>query len=298
MPTVNSLTLTPYTALYTTTVAGVTAAVSTQQGRQEIVLDLNSGLGAFARDFETLFSWPISSGTIIYTWQPTLLELPEDTYNRVTDWIEIGGANGLVQGIIVEADTFNVTKVFQLQDSDTLALHALNEVGTGVAFNQQSVKAFSCVTPFVAHSVRVVTSDGVPWRVWRTQPVFVPFPEKASNWTTEITALGGIGWQHLRELNVEYISTATITLAFTVDTGNGSIAPISITLPSSSGTQTKKKFEVTYNKWKLLGLAATSASPFNLFVEGFQGKLKAWGSTESYRIGQLIGGPSSGGAEV
>lgn len=300
MPTVDSLTITPYTALYTNQVsdANIQTGVSTRQGRKEIVLDFNGGDGLFYRDFETAFSWPLSSETILYTWQPSLLELPEDTYNRVTDWIEIGGANGLVQGILVEADTFNVPKVFQLQDSDTLQLHSLNEVGSGVAFNKQSVRAFSCSTPFVAHSIRIVTTDGVPWRVWRTEPIFVPYPEKAQNWTTEITALSGFGFQHLFYLNVEYRSTTPINISFTVDTGNGSYAPANFTLPSSGDTQTKQKVLMSPNKWKLLGVSATSTAPFYLFSEGMEGYFRSWSVPGPYRIDKIFGGSSQPGAVV
>ena len=300
MPVVNSLTISPYTALYTSLVVDgiISVGTSTAQGRDEIVLDFNNGTGLFARDFETAFSWPISSGTILYTWQPSFLELPEDTYNRATDWIDIGEGNGLVQGIIIEAGSPAGSKVFQLQDSDTLSHHTLNEVGAGVSFNLQSIKAFSCAAPFVAHSIRVVSTDGVPWRVWRATPVFVPYPEIASRWQTEITSLNGVGWQYFYYLNVEYVSTLTIVVVFTVDSGNGSIAPASFTLPSTGGTQTKTKVLLTYNKWKLLGVTATSDSPFYLFVEGMEGYVKNWGSPAAFRNEKLFGGPSAGGATV
>src|ERR1700734_2644056 len=107
-----------YTALYTSQVADAdtTVSSSTLQGRTESVLDFNQGDGIYSRDLGTSFSWPISAGTILYTWQPTIIPKPENTYNRATDWIECGGGTGFVQGIIIEADTFNATKVFQLQD--------------------------------------------------------------------------------------------------------------------------------------------------------------------------------------
>lgn len=297
MPTVNSLSIIPYTSLYTNNVDSVTTASTTvREGRTSIVLDFNGGQGLFYRDFETAFSWPLSSDTILYTYQPSLLELPENTYNRTTDWIEIGGRNGLVQGILIEADSFNVPKTFQLQDSDTLALHPLNE--TPATFNLQSVKAFSCTTPFIAHSIRIITTDNIPWRVWRTEPIFVPYPEKAQNWTTEITSLTGFGFQHLFYLDVEYRSNSDITITFTCDTGNGSYAPQSFTLPSSGDTQTKSRTLMTPNKWKLLGVSAISNAPFYLFVEGMEGYVRNWGIPGPYRIEKFFGGPSSPGAQV
>ncbi len=297
----SSLSVKPYTALFTKVITdpNILVSSSTGQGRTESVLDLNNGTGVFARDFETAFSWPISAGTILYTWQPTFIPEPETTYNRTTDWIECGGATGFVQGVIVEANSFNADKIFQLQDSDTLTLHPLNEVGTGVAFNGQSVIAFSCVTPFIAHSVRVITTDGVPWKVWRTELVFQPFPESTMLWQTELTSLGGTGWQHLRLINLEYISNAAITLAFTVDSGNGSITPATITIPSSSGTQTKIKLTPTFNKWKLISFSALSTAPMRLFLEGMEVWTRSWGVDNGpYRKLKPWAGASGSGAQV
>ena len=289
-----------YTALYTSQVADADTTVSSSilEGRTESVLDFNQGDGIYSRDLGTSFSWPISAGTILYTWQPTIIPKPENTYNRATDWIECGGGTGFVQGIIIEADTFNATKVFQLQDSDTLSFHTLNEVGVGVSFNKQSVKAFSCTTPFIAHSVRVTTTDGVPWRVWRTELVFQPFPESTDLWQSELTSLDGIGFQHLRLINLEYISTAPITLTFAVDSGNGSYGPLAITIPSSGGTQAKLLLEPSPNKWKLISFSASSTQPMRLFLEGLEVWCRSWGSAGEYRKIKPFGGSSAPGALV
>jgi hypothetical protein len=290
-----------YTALYTNLIADANISVSssTAQGRTETVLDFYQGEGINARDLSTAFSWPISAGTILYVWQPSWVEFPENSYDRNSDWIPIAnGGAGFCQGIIVEADTFNVPKIFQLQDSDTLAYHTLNEVGTGVAFNKQSIKAFSCTTPFVAHLVRVTTDDGVAWRVWNNNIIAQPFPESTLSWQTELTALGGVGWQHLRLINIEYISTAPATLSFVVDTENGSYAPAAITLPSSGGTQTKVWFTPTTNKWKLISFNLTSTAPITVFNEGQEFWVKSWGASSEYRKMKPFAGPSAPGATV
>jgi len=303
----SSLQVNPYTALYTSLVPDteITVSSSTAQGRTETVLDFQtstSGDGINTRDFETLFSWPISQGTVLFTWQPTVVPRPEDSFNRATDWIECGGANGFVQGVIIEADSSNVKKQFQLQDSDTLGIHALNEcpiaVGGGVAFNNQTVKAFSCVTPFIAHSVRVVTADGIAWRVWRTELIFQPFPEATMLWQTELTSLDGIGFQHIRLINLEYISTAPITLSFATDIGSGSIVPATKTIPSSSGSQAKTLLQMSPNKWKILGFSASSTAPMNLFLEGMECWVRSWGSSGEYRKIKPFAGSSASGAVV
>ena len=265
------------------------------------IVDFTSGFADDIDDIAAVFSWPLGSGNILDLWQPDWLSLPETTQDRPTDWDNLGDdGNKLWQGMVIEANTFNVAKTFSVED-DQGNLHTPQP--SPVTFNGQGVKAFSFAVPFISHQVRIVSTDGVPWMLWPSGSgsakwVAVPYPESAESWITELTSQGGVGWQHIRELNCEYISTTPITLIFTVDTGNGSIAPANITIPSSSGTQTKLKLQVTTNKWKLLGYSATSSGPFNLFVEGFEGKIRSWGDTNPYRIARPAGGQSKGGAAV
>jgi hypothetical protein len=215
-----------------------------------------------------------------------------------TPIMEIGGPdNKFVQGVKLIGDTGNAAVAFQV-------LYDGGQTGptfTGT-FNGKQTLVFSW-TPFLAHDIQLVPQANA--RIWwggvgqgTSEWVFQPFPESQKLWQTELTSIGGNGWQHIRELNVEYLSTAEITLAFTVDTGNGSIAPASITIPSSSGAQAKLKLEPTANKWKLLAMGATSTAPFSLFVEGVEVKAKMWGAADAYRLAHPFGGPSKAEATV
>lgn len=294
-----SLSIKPYTALYNTLIADANILVSssTTQGRTESVIDLNSGGGVYSRDFECAFSWPISAGTILYTYQPTVIPEPETIYDRASDWVDFGSAK-FIQGYSIMANSFNTPKTFQLQSGDDLSVHSLVEIPSGgVSFNGQTRKVFSCV-PFVCHSLRRISGDGVAWQIWEEEPIFQPYPEMQENWTTEITSLGMTGWAHLRMINIPYLSNSAITLTFNVDSGNGSIAPVSITIPSSSGTQTKLKLTPTYNKWKLLGLSFTSTSPFSIWLPDVEIWIKSWGSNSEYNKVKPFGGQSSPAAEV
>lgn len=206
-----------------------------------------------------------------------------------------GPDNKFVQGVKLIADTANQAVTFQV-------LFDGGQTGpsfTGT-FNGKQTLVFSW-TPFEAHDIQIVPQ--APARVWyggigqgQSEWVFEPFPEKAANWVSELTALGGEGWQTLYYLNIEYSATAAITLAFVVDSGNGSIAPASITLPSTSGVQTKMLFEVTANKWKLLGFSATSSAQFYSFAEGMEAWVRSWEGMR--RNVKPFGGPSAPGAAV
>ena len=299
MPVISDLqlTITPATGLYTNPIPDteITASETQAGSRSAIVLDFNSGDGLYARDLGCTFQAPMSSGTILYVWQPSVLAQPETIYDRGSDWDD-GGTPGdkFIQGCMIEANSFNTAKTFFLEDSDTLTLHPLNECPA--TFNGQSEIAFSCA-PFTAHSCRVISTDGVAWQVFNSRLVFEPWPEACLNWQTEMTSLGMIGWAHAREANIAYLSNAPVNLVLTFDAWPA----IALTLPNSNGLQSKLKVTLPANKWKLIGLQASSASatlPFRLWASDMQLKIKTWGSTEAYQIVKPFGGQGKAGATV
>ena len=122
--------------------------------------------------------------------------------------------------------------------------------------------------------------------------------ETGTTFTVLTGAIGGVGWCHLRELTLEYVSTMPVTLtAIPADTGNGSYGPSLMTLPSTNGTLTKLKLSdaPTPNKWKLLWFQFSSTSPFTVNLEGFAVKIKPWGETGPYREVRPFSGEQEGG---
>jgi hypothetical protein len=291
------LNIAPATELYQNFILPSQIAVSesNSEGRTAIVMDFNQGDGLYSRDIETAFTWAVGSRLALRVWQPSLIKMPEQVFGRPSDWDD-GGTPGAkyIQGIIVEADSFNLPKTFQLQSSDDLSINALNEVPA--TFPKQTTKSFSCVTPFVAHSVRIVATDAVAWRVWKSNLVFEPWPEQTTNWQTEQTSLGLMGWGHIREMNVAYASANPLTVVLTFD----SWPTITFTLPSSGGAlvQAKTKVTIAPNKFKLVSFRIFSTAPFYLFEQDLEVKCKQWGSTGPYNVLKVIGGPSKPGANV
>lgn len=103
--------------------------------------------------------------------------------------------------------------------------------------------------------------------------------------TVMSAAMGGVGWMHTRLITVEYSSNAAITLSFVCPDAstNGSIAPATITLPSTSGTVTKWKTVPSFNKWKLLQCIFTFTDPTaQIYMDGLAFEVKAWGSNAGY----------------
>lgn len=263
------------------------------------ILDFIAGGGLNVDDIAVQFSWALGSGNILEAWQPDWTSLPEDTQDRPTDWTDAGaGGPAFWQGVTLEADTFNQPKAIAVQSGDDLSLHVPDQ--SPVTFNGQSKQELTFTPPFIAHTVRIVTTDGVPWRLWPTPEgawFKVPFPASVVEWQTELNSLGGVGWQHLREMNVAHISTADLTLTLTFDIG---AVPTSITLtiPNSGGGQAKTKVTIPVNKFKLVAFRLSSTAPFRHFKEDMECKVGNWGRQEPYRNIKPFGGESSTGAEV
>jgi hypothetical protein len=291
-----SLNVAPATELYRNVIPNsvINSYETYNEGRPAIVMDFDSGDGLYARDLGTIFTWPMTSRTILRTWQPSLIPMPESIYGRASDWDNAGSpGNKFIQGVMVAADSFGNPKTFFLQDSDTKTLHQLNECPVAFNLNTEDEVAFSCV-PFTAHSARLISTDGVEWRVWSSRLIFQPWPESTLNWQTEMTSLGLVGWGHLRETNIAYVSTTQLTLVLTFDAW----PTINVTLPSSNGVQNKTKVTLPANKFKLVGFQVYSTAKFNLFEGDIEVKVKQWGSAGEYQVIKPFGGQSRVGAIV
>jgi hypothetical protein len=291
------LNIAPATELFKQYVNPATIATSeyTTEGRNAIVMDFSSGDGLYSRDIEVAFSWALSNHIALRLWQPSIIPMPENQYNRPTDWID-GGTSGnkFIQGITVEADSFNLQKTFQLQSGDDLSLHSLNEMPA--TFPKQTIKTFSCVVPFLAHNVRLFSVDSVAWRVWTNDLIFEPWPSQVTNWQSEMTSFGMTGWLHARELNVAYAAAQAITVNLVPDTG----PTVTLTLPSTGGAtiQNKTKLTLPPMKFKLLSVQVVSTAPFYLFETDLEFKIKPWGSTDPYQVLKVVGGLTRPGAKV
>ena len=303
-----------WTARYATQQTGAIAPATIPiplNYRAGTIVEINGGNGVFAQDVGLAITGPVigpalsNDGTTqvyaaLYLWEPTLIEQPEDTGLRVTDWDDAGypGAK-FVQGVLVEADTAGIPKLFKVQSGDDQSLNSLAEMLGGVVFTNQSRIALSLAQPFIAHNMRLIPGDTVPWRLFSLQWVYVPMPELCLEWHTESTGHGIEGWQFLKELNVEHISTADLTLTLIADTG----ATVTVTIPNSGGKQAKTLVGVPSQwtnglnpaapKFKLVGYNFTSTAPFRLWREDLEVKVGQWGRGDNYQVLKPFGGQSS-----
>lgn len=114
-------------------------------------------------------------------------------------------------------------------------------------------------------------------------------------------AIGGVGYQHLREITLEYILNGEATVYFQVaDVGNGSYAPNPIALDSTAGGLTKMRYPVSPNKWKLLQVGFTAALDAGLVVniDGTALAVRNWGSNDPYQQVNPFTPSGGGGSET
>ena len=119
--------------------------------------------------------------------------------------------------------------------------------------------------------------------VW--QPSIIPLDEdlySRMSYHFLMKSLGGVGWQHIREMNLAYQSTADITLNFQFDV-TASPLSFNLTVPTSNSNVTKTKIIMPPNKWKMVELFVFSANPFLLWTNDMEFRVKSWGSAEPYR---------------
>lgn len=188
------LTITPTYALYTEIVLDSQIVVDEDitQGRSAIILDLSGastptvGQGLYSRDIGTIFSWPVGVPTILNVWQPSIIPLHEDIYQRLS-------------------------------------------------FNFLS------------------------------------------------TSLGGVGWQHIRELNFAFSSVSDIDLSLTFG-AEAVPSALGVVIPNSGGVVTKVKVLIPANKWKVVSGYLSSPNPFFLWVNDMELMCRSWGSADGYRV--------------
>jgi hypothetical protein len=236
----------------------------------------------------------ISVPTQLLFWQPSLIQQVETTNDRFGDWDDCGTINNkFFQGVIIEADTFNVAKSIQVRDSDTLTLHALQPAT--VQHNGRNTKAYTFATPFSAHLVRDEPQDLVPWRRFALQYISEPTPELGRTWETQFTAHGLTGFHHIGKIETAYSALAAVTLTITSYDGT---SPAVITLPATTGIYRKLLVHPTFNKGQLYKYSAISSQPFQIYLNDFIVWLGEWNRQSGYIPYRLLGGTFGDNAKV
>ena len=205
-----------------------------------------------------------------------------------------------IQGGLIEANSLGQGKTFSLQRSDDLQIFTPNEAP--MVFGAQQIQPFTFTPPFLAHSVRRVSSDGILWKAgpedgWRFELVWKPFPEATEYWATEGITHGLKGFQHVFQVNLVYIASAPVIVTIQWDSGQTTTNTFPVTtVPGLSPQKTLLKMPPA--KGKVANYILQSAAPFFLWKDETEVFVHQWGETVDYHIVNPFGGPSREGAEV
>lgn len=217
-----SVTLTPYADNYETTLPAGSYINSQQQILPPI--DLSGGIGVFARNLGVRITWSSSTAQPeIYSWEPSYLERPEDTFLRADDWGD-GGYEGskFITGFLVMADTEGVDKTVELDcDQQTVQSYTMNHPG-------QTVKVYSVKPQFIGTLLRLRPTEGVAWREFKVSYIFEKYPE-LSDLVTPYTDGGYQGAKLFRGVDIEALGGPAVT-EIEVD---GGVQKYSLTLDHS-----------------------------------------------------------------
>jgi hypothetical protein len=263
------------------------------------ILDFTSGFADDLDDIGALFSWTLLSTSVLDLWQPDWIDLPETVQDRPSDWDDGGNPqNKFVQGMLLECNTFGKPKTFQVETDDGI-LHTPVEVP--FTQNGQAIRSFTFNPPFTGHMMRIVSTDGVPWQFgpsggWTNALIAQPFPESSTVWATEASSFGMLGWIHIYQINLAYISAAPVTLIVNTDQGS-----FTLTYPPSAGvanTPSKILLKCPRNKWKVASFSVTSTAPLQLWKDLTEVWMKSWGATEAYMKINPFGAETSPAATI
>lgn len=292
----------PYGMVATPISFGIAQTATTLAAQSRLpapsLLDLGGQLEV--RALGCLFTWTdtgtSATPTILYAFQLSYIVQPASTDNRFQDWDDAGyeGAKW-IQGFILQASTDGANKTLTIRDSDTLTTHPFDSTNGTSTINHadQSIRAYSFTTPFIAHMVRY-EPDEVPWKTWEIKWIFEPTPESVFTWETQETSHTLPGWQHLRPNQLlAHRSTADLTLTITAD----GVAQV-YTIPNSGGAFVKTLVPLRAVKALVWKYRITSTTPFSLWNDDQELYVGYWGRSGGYENFRLTGSAMGNKAKI
>lgn len=143
----------------------------------------------------------------------------------------------------------------------------------------------------IALDMTWATSSTSP-KIYFWEPWIEVTSDILADWITQETSHGLPGFQHIRDVYIELISSANVSFIVDVD-DQEVITPQTYTIASTGGARRKVYVPVGILKGKIFNYHLSSANPFRLFANGCEVRVKSWGDGSSYQIVRPFGDPQS-----
>lgn len=269
--------------------------------RQQFIVGLsgtNPSEGKLAQNITTIFNWLITSGVKLYEEIFYFSFKGDEIEDRIGD-LENDGSIGakLWQGVVIEANTFGVDKTLNYYDDRNVLKATLI-----INHNGNQTISYGFVQPFISHTIRRTSGDGISWLPLVETYVTDPEPEAAKYWEGEFnnSDLPGMVASNLPGLNVfkrialSYRSTAEASFKIFFDDGDIQ----TYTIPSSDGDYKKFFFYLIAKKWLACKYRLESNQDVRLYKNGCEIWVRSFGSKDGFTPIRPFGGNSNVGVLI
>lgn len=252
-------------------------------GRQPFVVGIAGGLGLLARNLGITLYGSTSKGTKFWLWEPAFVPKVEVTDTRATDY-ENGGLDGakFVQGLIIQAQTGGVDKrlLVEYDGGNFSEVFTINDT-------VESQIPYSFHTPFIAHLVRIVPLDDVPWHYYGAIWKFQPYPELVTTYQTPPTTKDFPGFSQDERALIAHISTVDFDLVVQAD---DIVATYRIVNSGGIYTKTNVLFSPNKGLWYQYACRTVGgATGLRLFLQDCEIRSRSWGSQAGYQPLRIFG---------
>ena len=156
----------PATALYNDLIpnAALKSSESTAEGRHSIIVDMNNNEGVYARDLGTIFTWDLQADTILDVWQPSIIPLDGEVYDRLsfhclmTSLNNVGWQHAREMNIS-HASQADLTLLLTFDQWPNIVLTIPNSVG-------KEIKQKVTLPPNKFKLVEIFLSSALPFKLW------------------------------------------------------------------------------------------------------------------------------------
>ena len=191
-------------------------------------------------------------------------------------------ADKYLKAIIFECDTFGQTKQVRVEVDNTL-VETLQVTANGRLVVQKTL-----TQQRLGRVWRILPADTNPGRLYTVQPIFDEEPFQLDRWETQETNHNLPGWFYPLDGHVTLKSTATVTLAITLQINQrGTLVTEEYEIPSTAGAKVRTFVGLRSNrggKGVLIKYLLTSSAPFFLYREETNVRIQPWGAPDAITV--------------